>query len=214
VLVHPRVVLTAAHCHQPPGITSNVVALNTLDKDRMGVNTEIIRARMAVTHPDYLVTGFHDICVLILQQPATTRPVRVAKTDEIAAASTTTLVGFGNDNLESTRGFGIQRKVRVDIISLRRAPSDDLDADERRFNFESDLEFVAGGSGFDTCNGDSGGPAYINVGGSLRVAGWTSRGFRQSTVPCGEGGIYTRVDSNIDFVQRVMHSNGLDPGEL
>lgn len=214
VLVHPRVVLTAAHCHQPPDPIADVVALNTNDMDRMNQDSEIVSVRRSVSHPNYTRNGPNDICVLILRRPAVTLPVQLASTAEIAAASNTTLVGFGNDDPASTRGFGLQRKVTVDFVSLRRSSTDDLDADEERFRFESDLEFVAGGEGFDSCNGDSGGPAYVMAGGTRRVAGLTSRATRIATVPCGQGGIYTRVDSNIDFVQRVMRDNDIDPNEL
>lgn len=202
VLVHPRIVLSAAHCHQPPGSVANVVALNCENADQLG-DAEIISARRTAVHPNYASTGLQDISVLILRKAATVPPVPIASTEEISAASRTTLVGFGNDDVFSSRGFGIKREVEVDITHIRRTPADDLDAAEEQLDFESDLEFVAGGNGFDSCNGDSGGPAYILVGGVRKVAGLTSRATKTATKPCGEGGIYTRIDKNLDFVQEV-----------
>lgn len=208
VLVHPRVVLSAAHCHQPPGSVSNVVALNCEDEDQLG-DAEIISARRTVVHPNYASTGLHDISVLILRKDATVAPVQIASTKEISAVTRTTLVGFGNDDVFSTQGFGLKREVEVDITHIQRTPTDSLDAAEDQLGFESDLEFVAGGNGYDSCNGDSGGPAYILTGGERKVAGLTSRATRTATKPCGEGGIYTRIDKNLDFVQDVVNRSGI-----
>ena len=97
----------------------------------------------------------------------------------------------------------------MDITHLRRTPEDDLDAAEQALGFESDLEFVAGGSGYDSCNGDSGGPAYISVGSGRKVAGLTSRSTLGATTRCGEGGIYTRVDTQLAFINRVLSDNNV-----
>jgi endonuclease G len=102
VLVHPRIVLSAAHCHQPPGLVANVVALNCENEDQLG-DAEIISARRTAVHPNYASTGLHDISVLILRKDATVTPVPIASTDEISAATRTTLVGFGNDDVWSSR---------------------------------------------------------------------------------------------------------------
>jgi len=207
VLVHPRIVLSAAHCHQPPGLVANIVALKCENEDQLG-NAEIISARRTLVHPSYALTRkLRDISVLVLRKEATVAPVPIASTDEISAATRTKLVGFGNDDELSIRGFGIKREVEVDITHIRRTPTDDLDTDEEQLDFESDLEFVAGGSGYDSCNGDSGGPAYILVGGVRKLAGLTSRATGNATKPCGEGGIYTRVDKNLDFVQDVANQS-------
>ncbi|MET0647932.1 MAG: trypsin-like serine protease [Pyrinomonadaceae bacterium] len=214
VLVHPRIVLTAAHCHRTPAARSKVVvALNAINMNALG-NAELRAARRTVIHP--LWNDFaNDIAVIVLQEAAHTPPVPIATTSELSAASpsVTKLVGFGNDDVFSTVGFGIKREVTVPITHLRRSQHDDFDDAEMEFGFESDLEFTAGGGGFDSCNGDSGGPAYIVVGGDnggRKVAGLTSRPFREFSNPCGEGGIYTRIDANMDFVQRVAAADGVD----
>jgi secreted trypsin-like serine protease len=209
VLVHPRVVLSAAHCITPQALP-NVVALDAIDFDHLE-DAEIVPVRRAVVHPDYPpAEKLNDIAVLILRRDARTPPARMAGTDEIHAARRTRLVGFGNDDIHSTRGFGIKRHVQVEMAHLRRSPGDDMDEAEGVFDFESDLEFVAGGAGFDSCNGDSGGPAYIEMeDGTRAVAGLTSRGIPVSQTPCGEGGIYTRVDVHRDFIQRTMTAAGL-----
>lgn len=209
VLVHPRIVLTAAHCHPSPAARNNVVvALNAIDRDDLD-NAELRRARRTVIHPQW--NGFaNDIAVIVLREEASTQPVPIATTGELSAAERTRLVGFGNDDVFSTRGFGVKREVSVRITHLRRNQHDDLDDAEMEFGFESDLEFTAGGGGFDSCNGDSGGPAYILTDDGRKVAGLTSRPFREFSNPCGEGGIYTRIDANLKFVRQVAAANGVN----
>lgn len=206
VLVHPRIVLTAGHCFnsaQP----ANVVALKAEQQTQLD-DAEIVSVRRMVQHSDFPTTGRHDIAVMILRNDATVAPVRLATTAETLAAQNTNLVGFGNDDVLSTRGFGTKREVTVPITGLAQAGVD-MDALEREFGFESDLEFVAGGAGFDSCNGDSGGPAYIDVAGERVVAGLTSRATDNARNPCGGGGIYTRVDVHATFIKQVAASAGI-----
>jgi secreted trypsin-like serine protease len=201
VLVHPRVVLTAAHCFDPQQ-PANAVALRAESQTQLQ-NAEILSVRRMVAHPQYQLTGLHDISVMILRRDATIAPVRLAGAAELGASLDTTLVGFGNDDILSTRGFGIKREVTVPITHTIRPGGPPLDDAEQEFEFEADLEFVAGGAGFDSCNGDSGGPAYIVAGGQRVVAGLTSRATDSARNPCGEGGIYTRVDVHVDFIRTV-----------
>jgi endonuclease G len=208
VLVHPRVVLTAGHC-QDPQLAMNTVALNAVTMTDLQ-EAEILGVRRVRVNPQYPQVIGHDISVLILRRSATVTPVPIATTEDIAAATHTTLVGFGNSDLMSTKGFGTQREVTVDITQVRRSEDDDLDEAEQSLGFESDLEFVAGGGGFDSCNGDSGGPAYINVEGVRKVAGLTSRASEGFTTPCGDGGIYTRVDTQRPFIRQVLQAAGID----
>ncbi|MBI1791057.1 MAG: trypsin-like serine protease [Acidobacteria bacterium] len=208
VLVHPRIVLTAGHCFIPSQ-RANIVALRANDENQLQ-QAELVSVRRMVQHPRYRETHeVSDMSVIILRASSTTAPVPIGSPAEMAAAQQTTLVGFGNTDVNSTRGFGVKRAVTVDITDIRRSPADNLDAAEQRLGFESDLEFVAGGNGFDTCNGDSGGPAYITVGGARRLAGLTSRATATATHNCGDGGIYTRVDVHVDFIRQVARDAGI-----
>jgi endonuclease G len=200
VLIDQRIVLTAAHCIQSR--KSYVVALSTNSQDQLAGEAEIIATRKAAVHPEYgRNNDFNDIAVLVLQTPAATAPVPLATTEEIAACEEVELVGFGNDDILSTKGFGLKRKVVVDTVSLRRNAGEDLSVPESKYGFESDLEFVAGGQGYDSCNGDSGGPAYIITARGRAVAGLTSRMVQDAPHKCGDGGIYTRVDAHRSFIQ-------------
>lgn len=208
VLVHLQVVLTAAHCYDPAR-PANVVALSASSATRLD-DAEIIRARRMVPHPGYLQSQrLDDICVLVLRKPARTAPVPMASTQELCAANLCKLAGFGNNDIYSTRGFGIKRAVEVSISHVRRTPEDVLDNDEVTLGFESDTEFVAGGKGFDSCNGDSGGPAYIRLGDGFRLVGLTSRATDNAVNRCGDGGIYTRVDKYQEFIRATAAAHGI-----
>jgi secreted trypsin-like serine protease len=170
VLVHPRVVLTAGHCQtETPGV--NVVALDAVNMQSLG-NAEIVSVRTVRVNSLYTqgVIG-NDIAVLILRRDAQTTPIGIVTSPDLDGATETTLVGFGNSDEYASKGFGTQREVTVDITYARRAPEDDLDEAEAELGFESDREFTAGGGGYDSCNGDSGGPAYILDGSDRKVAG-------------------------------------------
>lgn len=208
VLIHPRVVLTAGHCNAPaPKI--NAVALNVSTQSDLS-RAEVISVRRKITHPGYVATNqFHDMTVLILRKDSHVHPVPIASTAEMIEAKETTLVGFGNSDFNSTIGFGLKREVSVPIKEMRRKPADNLDNAETTLGFESDLEFVAGGGGRDSCNGDSGGPAYITAGGVKKLAGLTSRATDTANHVCGDAGIYTRVDSNMDFVRQATAAAGI-----
>ncbi|MEQ3539390.1 trypsin-like serine protease [Pseudonocardia tropica] len=207
VLVHPRVVLTAAHCSATR--SPNIVALAAESVSDLGA-AELVEVRTVVPHPRYSAGSVgYDLLVLVLRTEAATTPVRIASAAELSAATSTTLVGFGNDDFRATKGFGVKRQVTVGITALRRTPTDDLGVAEQRWGFESDREFVAGGGGYDSCNGDSGGPAYVMVGDEIALAGLTSRATEGVRRRCGDGGIYTRVDVHRDFIGSALADAGI-----
>jgi len=156
-----------------------------------------------VAHPLYVQSHqFHDISVIVLRKEAKeVKPVEIATASELDVAEKTTLVGFGNNDKLSTRGFGLKRKVTVPITEIRRSLGAKLGSVEHTLGFDGMCEFVAGGDGYDSCNGDSGGPAYIDVNGAIKVAGLTSRSVEGAADPCGDGGIYSRIDENLAFIR-------------
>lgn len=207
-LVHPRLVVSAAHCGSK--------LVNAFFGDQiptLGGEGKLVKVKNAIVHPNYVPTKAvrNDISVLILAEDAGITPVKIATTAEIAAMNNVQLVGFGRNDPMKPVGFGQKRKVVVPIGAVRRKPSDDLAVLEKTFGFSSPHEFVAGRKklGRDSCNGDSGGPAFV-VAGGLRLAGVTSRATKEATVSCGDGGIYVRVDAYRDWIAEIAKKAGIN----
>ena len=207
VVVAPRVVLSAAHCG------AEITRILIGDQVTPSIVGRVVAVRQAVIHPRYRAHPFNenDINVLILDAPAAIPPAPLATAAQLAAAEMVHLVGFGYNDPTLPKGFGEKREVNVPIGPLKRSDADNLSQFEALTGFHADYEFVAGrkGLGKDSCNGDSGGPAYIDTDTGLVVAGLTSRATRDADVNCGAGGIYVRTDFFRDYVNSVLASNGL-----
>lgn len=54
-LIHPKWVMSAAHCLQPPNIHSLQIVLGDHDKDQVGSNESAHTARRVINHPQYQV---------------------------------------------------------------------------------------------------------------------------------------------------------------
>jgi endonuclease G len=203
VLVSDRVVVTAAHC--APSINRAFLAGRSLSY--LGVDGEVARVERVLVHPEYhpdLVPS-HDIAVLVLAEAANTTPAPVATHQHVAAQDEVMLVGFGYDHPTADVGFGTKRKVSVRLTQTAGDPDDLVAALERTHGFDSASEFHAGikGLGKDSCNGDSGGPAYVQSESGFLVAGITSRAAFSADTRCGDGGIYTRITPYLDWIHEV-----------
>lgn len=201
-LVAPRVVITAAHCFHLGCIGQRGEVYFGLNSNNP--STGRVVGCKCIPHPNYkLSTNENDIAVLILDEPVTNvTPCPIASTAQIDDAFFLRLAGFG---LTETGGFG--RKMMVEVV----VASNDCSATTHQSTFGcmNGREIVAGGNGLDSCNGDSGGPAYIDVGGQFLLAGATSRAAANSAQNCGDGGIYVRVDKEWVWIESVLKAEGI-----
>ncbi|MEZ4221519.1 MAG: trypsin-like serine protease [Polyangiaceae bacterium] len=204
-LVAPSVVVTAAHCVVLEDANYNVIGTEAPDK--LGVVAGVLDAIAppadaiypvvkVVAHPQYGNFGpvdadglgrDDDIAVLVLAQSVTVQGpapvVGLSNLDDVLAPETPIIVsGYGVTN-ETTNADG--------VLNIASTP----------FQRRNASEFLAGRSGLpDSCYGDSGGPAYVDVGGVLHLVGVTSRGSGNGD--CGSGGIYTLVPGYDDFLEQ------------
>jgi hypothetical protein len=189
-LIAPTVVVTAAHCRAVTRVFLRGSDITHLDEG------DVIAVLKQHFHPT------EDLSVLVLAEPATkVTPRHVAQGKEVKGRRVL-LVGFGTVNFQGTIGYGKKRMVEVPIRSIRCTGR----VAPLNFGCRSGMELVAGHRGLmkDSCHGDSGGPAYVKAAsGEYYLLGATSRGMQGSTVECGDGGIYVRVDKCLDWIRQV-----------
>ena len=213
-LVAPRVVVTAAHCvtvengdKADPASPEQIAVGAGMLNAKQTPKDKIYAVSKVVPHPSYPnydqtndPTGmlhYHDIAVLVLSQPVEgMKPAPVlplSQFDNVLKEGTpVTITGYGLIGLSDDASFG--------VLYTAQTP----------FQRRTDSEFLAGRKGQpDSCNGDSGGPAYVSHEGRTFLIGATSRATDDANLACGEGGIYSLVPAFEDWIK--ASADGLYP---
>jgi MYXO-CTERM domain-containing protein len=191
-LITPDLVLTAGHCIE--GLSE--VKLGEVDLDAQGGETIAITRQVA--HPDAFLT--YDVGLLQLERPSTVEP-RVLATGcvierHLSDGAPVAIVGWGAVDTEG--------RQLTDVLMQAQTTITDFDCTGGRGCNESvspNGELAAGGNSVDSCFGDSGGPLYLTTDIGDFLVGVTSRGYDDAGRLCGEGGIYTRPDAVIDWIE-------------
>lgn len=188
-LVHPRVILTAAHCGSPKklylgekykGGIAKTVTTKYCEKNRR--------------YSKYSGRG-GDSQYCVLEEAIEDIPIAPiafgCELDQVKAGADIWLVGFGENDAQ-VRGSGVKHKVQVKINKV----------------LGDHVELLVGGNGKATCYGDSGGPAYLKMSdGTWRTVGITSYGTSKQ---CGYPSGLTTASSAVQWIQASLNKRGED----
>jgi len=180
-VISSRAVLTAAHCVDPRVVGSGqvfeVLTGTTLTGPRLAVSSTAFDSAF---NPNNLGGG-HDIGVVRLASATSLAPIPYNRSHTLTNVPVR-LVGYGT-NTHSNTGAGTKRQVTTSIDAF------------------NSLLVQIGSSSQQTCHGDSGGPAFQTLNGVQTIIGTTSYGSdRSSTSVCFGGGVDTRVDAVLSFI--------------
>jgi secreted trypsin-like serine protease len=198
-LISPHVVLTAAHCVLPELVGTNakfsVFPGANVNTAHLG---DFIDVTETHAHPDFSlndVTGGSDIAVGILAKPLSPTPIAMNTTGlgNDLVGQPARMVGYGKSAGTDTTGAtaGRKRQAATQLVSF------------------TDKLVTFGMPGETTCEGDSGGPGLMTIGGVEVIVGVVSFGDAQ----CAQLGVDTRVDRFADSWVRPF-VDMTDPGTL
>ena len=185
-LVHPSIVVYAAHC------TADVQTIGFGEQTAANAQ-KLVKPESCKVYPGHNPENGSDFAYCKLPTPLTGMPITpILMGCELAALrpnKAVTLVGFGLHNNSDTPDFAKRQVTTV---------QDSLVANKA---------FV-GGNGKDTCFGDSGGPAFIQLtdsdrlpgdaDNSWRVYGITSYGLSES---CGGGSFDSIMSNGVPWIE-------------
>ena len=205
VLIDKSWVLTAAHCVQGMSASEIQVAVGAYDLTKFtGGRTPVKSIRI---HPQYSSTSlYNDIALVELGVPSPVAPIALFSgesndnTPPSLLGRLVTVLGWGlADSATSWYYPEILRQVNLPVVA-------DSTCNAIYTYPISPAQFCAGYyEGKDACEGDSGGPAVVQVDGK-----WVHAGIVSAGVSCqlyyGWYGKYTRTSTHLAFIrQSVPH---------
>lgn len=186
-LISPEWILTAGHCSQGLGPTSGTFELNG----------ETYQTTQVVVHPKYKsfklgTNAANDLALWKLDRPVTgvTPSPLIQKVSKVGTNLTLVGFGLGGDSAGATGEYGTKRQGQTRL--------DSRTGKLLRWKFDSPSES-------NTAAGDSGGPAFVLVGGVYYLAGVTSGG-RKADSSLGDEAVDTRVDAYDKWINSVIQA--------
>uniref|UniRef100_A0A2M3Z080 Putative serine protease n=1 Tax=Anopheles braziliensis TaxID=58242 RepID=A0A2M3Z080_9DIPT len=195
-LIHPSVVLTAAHCVQdksPQDITLRLGEWDTQTKNEI-FDYQDRKAVEIVTHPEFYKGGlFNDVALVFLDKPAelmdTVNTICLPPADFNFDASRCFASGWGKDVFGKQGTYQVILK-KIELPVMPRAQCQTALRTTRlgrRFKLHSSFICAGGEKGRDTCKGDGGSPLVCPIPGSVNH--YYQAGMVAWGIGCGEDGI-------------------------
>lgn len=175
-VIAPRKLLTAAHCLK--GFTAS--SMKFVLGGSVSAPTHTLSVASITPHPQYNESTLtNDIGIVTLASDAPVPPMKLLPSmDQSFVGKELLYVGYGVSNGVNQTGAGTKRYVRMPTSQVM----------TKQFRYQT--------AGKNTCNGDSGGPAFAEINGELLLAGVTSYGDAN----CTQYGVDTRADAFKDFM--------------
>ena len=157
-LVHPRFVLTAAHClvdHIDGPIDPSSIQL---------ASGQALSIEGVHVHPKYDPSqrfNRYDIALIEVTAASALQFAVLGKPDETASEGSKTFVaGFGRTSYDAADRFPRLKKLEAEVVKT---------------DFSESEQLIFNGADTGTCFGDSGGPFYEQIGSTIRVLSVLSR---------------------------------------
>jgi len=182
-LVHPRVIIFAAHC----GSNHNSVAFG----ESANSPARVVQTARCATRPGYQIGNGTDHAYCVLEQPvddvAIVPILMGCETEVLEPGAEVEIVGFGYNDTGAPYGTKHQATTYLNSV-------------------QNDEAFI-GGNGTDVCGGDSGGPAFIQLeDGTWRVFGITSYGDPN----CLAGSYFSMMHIGMEWFESELAQEGID----
>ncbi|MEA2123423.1 MAG: hypothetical protein QOI80_205 [Solirubrobacteraceae bacterium] len=226
-LIAARWVLTAAHClvEEPVDLAHSYAVLGATDLDASTPDQHYPFVEGFVPSEYANGTGGFDVGLVRLARPAPQPQLRLLRARDTAlfVPGTTALTagwGYTEDPQDGGQlSTGQLRKVDLQIYSDEQCTQAFADAGEQGLDFNTEICALAPNK--DSCNGDSGGPLFVDDGTGLPALvgavsfGIGSGNILRGTRSCNEGppGVYSKVaaDPLNAFVREHVPQVEIDP---
>lgn len=201
-IVSDRIIVTAAHCVQ--GTPEGEIAILAGATDLTSGNGQTRNVTAVIEHPKY-ASGVGDIAMLVLDRPldmgGDVAAISLATSADISNADTARITGWGTTSETSEQTPSTLQSTDVPLVS---------DADCGLIEEGNADELCAGGTGTDSCYGDSGGPLTVATENGQVLAGVVSWGEE-----CGgeTAGVYAEVPTFADWVAERVDDPDAPAGE-
>lgn len=192
-LISRNLILTASHCLRWMSVDELYVSFSiSLNPDKDSLLN--VKAAELITHPDYFDMK-NDVALIkiAVNAPSTHQPVAIlSERHNLQVGQTMILAGFGIIDDFNFTSSSVLRRVEVPLAKILDTI---LVTDQTKFS--------------GACNGDSGGPAYLENAQQLFVYGIT-RGPHESATDCHHYGEYTYASKFQKFIVESAEQLGAD----
>ena len=185
VIIAPHYILSAGHC--AAGIKKGLIYFGLVATAK---NVITYKIKNVTLHPRYcdscmmnegMMTDANDLSIVEFEKdlPQGYSPVELSTFDQVQSDTEVYLAGYGADE-----------KQKYDVLKVTHVAVKQI----------SDTEFKTSELKSGSCDGDSGGPAFIQLEDKLLLAGITSRGDEA----CRKHGIYTIPVAHSEWITETI----------